>query len=150
MPVCACILIAFTCCGTALARKEKSWKDQVLVVRKDLPTDSRGEPVYDLEDQLLQGQPAVPGKLEIYKLLHLVDPEMPASLRQEKRTVKVQLDGVAACNGDAIDFVIAPGAPPAAARAAMAAVLQYKLRPATLDGKPIAMHVHVEIRFDPD
>jgi TonB family protein len=60
----------------------------------------------------------------------------------------VEVEGVVTANGDVIDVQLAKGDPNSTlAKKALAALSQSRFKPATLDGKPVAMLLQVKFRY---
>jgi TonB family protein len=119
-----------------------------LIVSTTRPKDSRGETVYEGRGSA-QNQPAVSGVFVQPSPIKLPDPKYPKSLKKAHADLDVTVEGVTSESGDYIDAtIISPiEIDPEIERSALDAVSRYKFKPATLDGKPIALLTRVVIHF---
>jgi len=96
------------------------------------------------------GQPVVPipvgGEVKPVQLLSSVPPVYPQLARSQRISGDVKLDATIDENGRVTGMKVIAG-PVMLHQAAMDALHQWKYRPATLDGKPVAMHLLVTIQF---
>jgi TonB family protein len=88
----------------------------------------------------------VPAELAEGSLLHRVEPDYPEEARQQRIEGPVVLD-VRTREDGAIEEVKLVSGQPALAGAAIAAVKQWKFRPRTVKGQPVAMQTHVTLNF---
>jgi TonB family protein len=117
------------------------------VLSSSRPTDSLGEPVYEIRGRLQQDQPPVAGTFTIPVALNRSYPEYPESMRRKKQDGEVQVEGVVSQEGQFIDLKVANTSDPAFNRNAIKAAEKYAFQPATLDGKPIACLLRIEMTF---
>src|SRR5437667_3064154 len=88
----------------------------------------------------------VGGDVKPAKLISLVPPVYPPAARNLRISGDVTIDAQIGTNGRVSEMKVISG-PPALHQAAMDAVRQWKYQPAMLDGKPVAMHMTVTVRF---
>ena len=120
------------------------------------PTISEGDPATNLGAGLSEpasGQPAPPetplpvgGDVHPAKLISSVSPVYPAMAKQQNVYGDVQIDALIDATGKVTTMKVVSG-PALLQRPAMDALHQWKYQPATLDGKPVPMHVTVTLRF---
>jgi TonB family protein len=95
-------------------------------------------------------QPAVPapvgGDVQAAQLRQSVPPVYPATARTQRVAGDVKLDALIDAEGNVTATKILSG-PVLLHQAATVAVKQWKYQPATLDGKPTAMHLTVTVQF---
>ena len=109
-----------------------------------------------LSSGLLAGnanQPAAPaaptpvgGDVVTARLISSVPPAYPALARTQHIQGDVRVDALIGVNGRVTSMKVVSG-PTLLHQAAMDALRQWKYQPATLDGKPVAMHLTVTIQF---
>src|SRR5262249_40205410 len=94
--------------------------------------------------------PAVPvpvgGEVKPVQLLSSVQPVYPQMARSQRISGDVRIDASIDESGRVTGMKVVSG-PVLLHQAAMDALHQWKYRPATLDGKPVAMHLVVTIQF---
>ncbi|HSE40883.1 MAG TPA: energy transducer TonB [Acidobacteriota bacterium] len=81
------------------------------------------------------------------QIINQVKPEYPESLRLMRKEGMVILEAVITKTGVVQDAKILQSTHPLFTQSAMNAVLQWKYRPATLNGRPIAVYFKVTVRF---
>jgi protein TonB len=98
-------------------------------------------------------QPAAPevplpigGDVKSAKLISKVNPIYPALARNQHVTGDVRVDAFIDANGRVTTMKVISG-PTLLHQAAMDALRQWKYEPATLDGKPVPMHLTVTLQF---
>jgi protein TonB len=98
-------------------------------------------------------QPAAPaavlpvgGDVVTARLISSVPPTYPAMARTQHVAGDVRVDALIGANGRVSSMKVVSG-PTILHQAAMDALRQWKYQPATLDGKPVAMHLTVTIQF---
>jgi TonB family protein len=98
-------------------------------------------------------QPAAPapvlpvgGDVVTAHLISSVPPMYPAMARTQHISGDVRVDALIGANGRVSSMKVVAG-PTILHQAAMDALRQWKYQPATLDGKPVAMHLTVTIQF---
>ena len=98
-------------------------------------------------------QPAAPeaplrvgGDVKPAKLLSAVSPAYPPIAKSQHIQGDVQIDALINENGKVTTMKVISG-PGLLHQAAMDALRQWKYAPATLDGKPVAMHLSVTLKF---
>ncbi len=123
-----------------------------------LEADSEQLPAGDspLSSGLLAGnanQPAAPaaptpvgGDVVTARMISSVPPAYPALARTQHIQGDVRVDALIGANGRVTSMKVISG-PTLLHQAAMDALRQWKYQPATLDGKPVAMHLTVTIQF---
>ena len=89
---------------------------------------------------------AVGGDVKQAVLISSVPPMYPAMARTQRVSGSVVVDALIEPNGRVSTMKVVSG-PPTLQQAAMDAIKQWKYRPATLDGSPVAMHLTVTIQF---
>jgi len=99
------------------------------------------------------GQPAAPeaplpvgGDVRPAKLISSVAPAYPAMAKTEHVVGDVQIDALIDVTGRVTTMKVLSG-PALLQRAAMDALRQWKYQPASLDGKPVPMHLTVTLQF---
>jgi len=94
--------------------------------------------------------PAAPipvgGDVQQAKLISAVPPAYPALAKNQHVSGNVLIDALIDANGRVTTMKIVSG-PTLLQPAAMDALKQWKYRPATLDGKPVPMHLTVTVQF---
>jgi outer membrane biosynthesis protein TonB len=120
-----------------------------VIVSQTHPKDSQGETVYDEQDAAQANAPVVPGVLVHPKFLKAVKPKIPMSARMHHRKVDIVIEGVVTAKGDVIDVHVLhdDGEPDLAEKCAKAFGAD-RLKPATLDGKPVAVLLQVPFSFN--
>ena len=96
------------------------------------------------------GQPAAPvpvgGDVKIARMVSSVPPVYPAMAKTQRVSGDVRIDALIDADGRVSSMKVISG-PSLLHQAAMEALRQWKYQPATLDGKPVAMHLTVTIQF---
>jgi periplasmic protein TonB len=92
-------------------------------------------------------KPALGGQLQPPQIQISVPPVYPANARALKLQGDVELDALVDETGKVTETNIISG-PPALTGAARDAVQKWKYKPAQLNGKPIAVHTRVSLRFN--
>ncbi len=118
-----------------------------VIVSTQRPRDSLGETVYARQGDEDKGATIVPGLLNDPTPLHTPKPKYSEAMKKAKYRGDVTVEGVITQAGDVIDIKVEQPADPEAAQAALAAVSQYRFKPPTLDGKPVAMRLRVVVNF---
>jgi outer membrane biosynthesis protein TonB len=114
-----------------------------VIVSVSHPHDSRGEIVYENQGAEQKDQPVVTGTFIQPLPIELREPIYPKTRKKDEITV----EGVIAQNGEFIDAKVVHGADPEFSQSALDAVAHYRFKPATLDGKAVAMYTRVLINF---
>jgi len=109
-----------------------------------------------LSGGLLEGnakQPVAPaepvpvgGDVKPARMISSVSPSYPSLARTQHVAGDVRVDALIGANGRVSAMKVVSG-PSLLHQAAMDALRQWKYQPALLDGKPVAMHLTVTIRF---
>lgn len=101
-------------------------------------------------------QPAAPeaplpvgGDVKSAKLISSVLPMYPSMARNQHVSGNVSVDALIDINGKVTTMKVVSG-PALLRQAAMDALRQWKYQPATLDGKPVPMHLTVTLQFRPE
>lgn len=118
-----------------------------LILSPTHPQDSRAEAVYEIPGESQKDLPIVPGAVVQAVPLKIPIPKYPKSLKRTKSDAVVKVTGVVAQNGDFIDPILPTSIEPDVRTAIVKALAKYRFRPATLDGKPIAELIVIEIQF---
>ena len=108
-----------------------------VIVSISHPHDSRGEIVYENQGAEQKDQPVVTGTFIQPLPIELPQPKYPKSHKKNEITV----EGVIAQNGEFIDAKVVKGVDPEFSQSALDAVARYRFKPATLDGKPVAIYL---------
>ena len=87
----------------------------------------------------------VAGTVQAPVLLRRVEPTIPASARRLLAVSPVVVEAVISATGDVVSTRIVRSNP-AADRAVLAALRQWKYRPALLDGRPVAVYLTITVR----
>ncbi len=90
----------------------------------------------------------MPGVLTPPKLISGPKPRFTRELKRKRLNCDVSVSGVVTATGVIIDLQANRDADADAAISALEAVRAYRLTPATLDGKPVAMSIKVVVHFD--
>jgi TonB family protein len=125
----------------------QSSDDKPLIKSQSHPRDSRGETVYEGQGVTQKDQPVVSGVFAKPSAINIPSPKYPKSLKKSRSDADVTVEGIISQNGDFIDATVVDAVAPEIAKAALDAVAGYKFRPATLDGKPIALLARVVMHF---
>jgi TonB family protein len=95
-------------------------------------------------------QPAAPiavgGEVKPVQLISSVPPVYPQMARSQRISGDVRIDALIDENGRVTGMKVVAG-PVLLHQSAMDSVRQWKYRPATLDGKPVSMHMVVTVQF---
>lgn len=120
------------------------------------PTISEGDSAANLGAGLSEpssAQPTAPeaplpvgGDVRAAKLINSVSPAYPAMAKNEHVAGDVRIDALIDATGKVTTMKVLSG-PALLQRAAMDALRQWKYQPATLDGKPVPMHLTVTLQF---
>ena len=118
-----------------------------------------GQPIAPASDslggELVSGsvkQPAAPvetpvgGDIKPAKMISSVPPVYPSLARSQHISGDVNVDALIDVNGRVTSMKVISG-PALLHQAAMEALRQWKYRPATLDGKPVPMHLTITLQF---
>lgn len=132
---------------TSLHAADAPKKITAVVLSASHPKDSQGEAVYadqgptDSASAVVTGAFVRPEALSQYK-------SMLGEHTQFNFGGQVEVEGVVTASGDVIDVQLVKGDPNSTlAKKALAALSQSKFKPATLDGKPVAMLLQVKFRY---
>ena len=85
--------------------------------------------------------------VSVPSVVHEVKPDYPPEVMQRKVQGSVWMAAVVLANGDVGDVQISKALDPDLDQEAIKAMKQWKFRPGTKDGKPVAVEVTVEMRF---
>jgi periplasmic protein TonB len=88
----------------------------------------------------------VGGDVKQAKLISSVPPVYPSLAKSQHVSGNVQVDALIDANGRVTTMKVVSG-PTLLQQAAMDALKQWKYQPATLDGKPVSMHLTVTLQF---
>ena len=121
--------------------------DRATIVSPTHPTDSRGETVYQTQKPTEPQQPVVPGKLVQSSVIKMPPAKCCKALRNTHLDIEVPIEGVIAEKGDFIDPTVVGKINPELTKCALDEVARYRFRPATLDGKVVAVPAKVVIHF---
>jgi hypothetical protein len=129
--------------------QEKPVEHKPVIVSTTYPKDSKGEIVYDEQDEAQKGAPVVPGILVHPEPFHPAKPRIPVSSRMHHRKLNIIVEGVVTANGDMIDVhFVKEDADSAMAQSVAEAYGRLKFKPATLDGKPVAVLLQAEFNYN--
>lgn len=117
------------------------------VISTATPTDSRGETVYEFQEKESGDRPVVPGTLVGPTLLKWKAPAYPKEYKKERKEGHIVVEAVLTPDGLVIDTKPSEGSDELFARSAVESVSQYHFAPATLDGKPVALRVKIDVQF---
>jgi protein TonB len=119
------------------------------IVSPTRPKDSRGETVYEGRRHPQKDQQVVSGIFVQASPIKMPDPKYPKSLKKVREDADLTVEGVVSENGDYIDAKVIDQINPNGdiQKSALEAVARYKFKPATLDGKPVAVLTRVVIHF---
>jgi hypothetical protein len=117
------------------------------IVSVSHPSDSRGEIVYETQGAAQKDQPVVVGTFAQPMPIKLPQPKYPKSRKKELASANITVEGIIAQNGEFIDGRVVEDADPEFSQSALDAVGHYRFRPATLDGKPVAVLARVVVSF---
>jgi hypothetical protein len=116
------------------------------IVDPSHPQDSRGETVYRVQGKQTDF-PVVPGFLTGPQAIKIVEPKHPKSLMKAHVTADTTVDGVVAVNGDFIDVKVVDQVDQDIAKSVLDATSKFRFKPATLDGKPVAVSLRIAVQF---
>jgi protein TonB len=111
------------------------------------PKDSRGEVVYETQGESQKDQPVVPGVLTQPSPVRTPPPKYPKSLKKAHAAGDVTVSVVITQDGDVIDATVLDSPNPESSSFALNTIKKYRFKPATLDGKPVAMLAKFVIDF---
>jgi TonB family protein len=97
----------------------------------------------------VRGSVSIGGQVQMARLLNSVPPVYPTIARTNHVDGDVALDALIDANGSVTDLKVVSG-PPILRQAAMDAVRQWKYDPARLNGRPVAIHLGVTVKFRVD
>jgi len=143
-------VVLFSIFGCIAHTQRPKWTyGKVAILSSSRPTDSRGETVYEVGNEGDQNQSALAGAfvLPIPLKQGAAIPEYPESMRRTKEDGAVVVEGVVAQNGHFIDLKIFRTSNPEFNKNALKAAAKEEFQPATLDGKPIACLLRVQMTF---
>ena len=83
------------------------------------------------------------------RVIKEVKPQYPAELKEQKIEGHVWLECVVNVGGEPTEIAVTKSLHETLDRAAIDALEQWRFKPATKYGKPIAMKITVEVRFKP-
>lgn len=81
------------------------------------------------------------------RALSKVNPTYPEKARQSRHEGTVVLNVTVGRDGSTHDLHVVKGVDDAIDQAAMSAVSQWKFEPATYEGNPVAVELHIEVNF---
>ncbi len=150
LPMVIALFVAPTIPLRAFARLGLHSKPQQIIVSPTRPTDSRGEVVYENQGKLQRNIPVVPGVYKDPVPLRRGRLVFPASQRMTTGPVTVTIEGVIANDGALIDVSVphAEHIDPAFIANAIQDAAEYRFKPATLDGKPVAILMQIVMTFN--
>lgn len=114
------------------------------------PKDSRGETVYKVRGPADKDQPVVPGVLILPTVVDTPAPRYTPSSQQASVPLHVGVDGVVTENGDFIDATVSQDNGADLAKLVQDSLPHAHFKPATLNGKPIALTSHMDVVVFPD
>ncbi len=104
-------------------------------IAQDQP-DKTSETVYELGNGVKAPKP-----------VYMPDPEYTDSARKKKINGSVTLAMIVTAEGNVRDLKVVKGLDKGLDKQALAAVSTWKFEPATKDGKPVAVHLNVDVTF---
>jgi hypothetical protein len=146
-------LVALGLCGTAVAQSKtvvkqgEQKRNCPFIVSPSRPSDSRGETVYEIQGADQMDIPAVPGACVLPVIQSVPKVQFPKELKDAKFSALVNVVAVVTAQGDVVDAKAPDGADPRAADTAVKAAMGFKFKPATLDGKPVALLMLIPVHF---
>jgi hypothetical protein len=147
-PIFGIALVCFSV-GLLAAAQEKSAEHKPVIVSTTYPKDSRGETVYDEQDEAQKNAPVVSGILVHPEPFHPAKPKIPLSSRMHHLKLSIIVEGVVTANGDMIDVhFLKEDVDSALAKSVAEAYSHLKFKPATLDGKPVAVLLNAEFKYN--
>jgi TonB family protein len=117
------------------------------IVSPSQPADSRGETVYESQGENQQDSPVIPGTLIAPKLIKQSLPAYSKAMKKTKFSGIVTIQGIVSSDGALIDAKVLESSNPDASKSALDAISKYQFRPGTLDGKPIATLIRINLEF---
>jgi TonB family protein len=123
--------------GAALAEDQPDSNNEALGAGLSVNTNQPSAP---------QAPVAVGGDVKTAKLITSVAPVYPMLAKNQHVSGNVQVDAFIDATGHVTTMKVVSG-PTLLHQAAMDALKQWKYQPATLDGKPVSMHLTVSIQF---
>ena len=111
------------------------------------PTDSLGETVFEVQRKDQLDVASAPGAFIPPRLIKNVDPKFTREMRKRIGSTDVAINGVVSAKGKFIDASAAGSPDPDAAHSALQAISHYQFAPATLDEKPVAFKMRIEVHF---
>jgi Gram-negative bacterial TonB protein C-terminal len=118
-----------------------------IILSPTLPKDSRGEIVYEIQGSTQKDQPVVPGVFVRASPIRTPQAKYPKSLKRARVEADTKVKGVVTQSGEVIDVSFPDQPDTEIAKSVFDAIKQYKFKPSTLDGKPIAILVQFEFHF---
>ena len=117
------------------------------IVSPKVPTDSRGETVYEVQGADQKDVAIVPGLLVAPSSIKTPSPKYPKSFRREHSSGEITAEGVISMDGRFIDAEIIEPVDPDAAKCVLDALANWTFHPGTLDGKPVAQRAKIVLSF---
>ncbi len=117
------------------------------IVSVSHPRDSRGEIVYETQGVAQGDQPVMAGTFEQPTPIKLPQPKYPKLHKKQLVSDDITVEGIISQNGEFIDARVVEGTDQDFSQSALDAVARYKFKPATLDGKPVAVLARVVVNF---
>ena len=128
-------LILFFCAALTLAAQ------QAAVTNSSPAQRSQAAPA-----QILDYSPETPG-VTPPKLIHQVDPHYPRAFFGRTKSSDVQIQLLVGTDGLPTDLKVSKSGGERFDKSALAAVSQYRFRPAEKDGHPITMRLIIAVKF---
>ena len=144
------ILFSIACSLQTIQAQENPSSSQarVVIVVPERPTDSVGETVYRYRGNNDTNEAAVQGILSPPRITAVgSDLEIAKFVRKSSFRGVVTIQGVVTAKGKYIDIGVLKSPDPEVAKVAIKTASEYKFAPATLDGKPVATLLNLEIKF---
>ncbi len=129
-----------------VAKGQTDLSGRSTIVDPSHPQDSRGETVYRIQGKQTDF-PVVPGVLTLPQAIRTPDAKYPKSLTKPHAIVDATVDGIVAVNGDFIDVKIVNQVDQDISKCVLDATSKFRFKPATLDGKPVAVPLRIDVHF---
>ena len=130
-----------------IAQTTTAARTGLAIVSPTHPKDSRGEVVYETQGETQKDQPVVPGLFVNPSPLSTPSPKYPKALKKAHSVADVTVVMVITPDGDVLDATVVDSSDQDSSSSAVDAVMKYRFKPATLDGKPVASLAKVVCKF---
>ena len=135
--------------GRRVDGQQSTGSQRHVIVSTKYPQDSLGETVYDEPDPSQSNIPVASGTLVDPVRLTKLKPALPMSARLHHRKINIVVEGVVTAAGDVIDVhILQDDGVPALAENCVKAFGRAKFKPASLNGKPVAVLLQQPFGFN--